>query len=906
MTSVRQNERSWVISLISDINQMLSRRTMLIRRAGGEATVRSGGRSMFPDMMLYGDTQQTNILQGWEVKMPDVSIADPDFISNAQQKAVTLGLNSFVLWNFSSCVLYTAGDDGQFHPTRTWNETAHIRTREDVELYRDDWLSLIDTILLEINDFLVNGTIRSRALLDVVSDSLMTAIIERNKGLVADALRNLAVSNETTRRFLRTWWRDVEPEYMRDEPDMFAGYAKSILLDWVNKFMFAHMIKRYHVAAYEVERIDYDWQPRSVVCLFQRITAECDFFNVFREAHYSDCITRETWEDLIEFNEFLKEHIIRNIDQGVLRNMLERSVRSSRRALVGQYTTPSTLAQLLVGLTLDDIRGSVLDPCCGTGTIARAVLDLKTQHTSIQHAYQSTWASDKFSFPLQIANLSLTNPDAINTAVRMFQANVFELEIGQQHQITDPQTGEVVSITLPELDTIVSNLPFVNFNREREEDEYIASIIDKVANETGVPISSRNDLYVYIMIHLWSMLRTGGRLGVITSNSWFGTDSGQVFYRALRHYYDIEAMYISGTGKWFDNADVIAAITILSRKEISEPSSNSQTRFGIIDRTLDELVTEQQLERLIDSAHLGTSLDGLLRIRQYSQSLIDRLLELKISLNALFHDVEWLLDIEPYLTRVNTLFDVYRGHKTGKDDFFYLRESDEVEEQYIIRGLRSSRSCTRLMSVPDSYVFVCDRTVEELHDLGHTKALSRINRHSNNLTKTLLSKGENWYMDDAFRKRAHMFTGMNPGERLFFGRFDDPTFVNQRLIGLAPLNEGVDVDLCHALLNSIIGMFYIEAMGFPRGLGALDINKGHVERMLMLNPARLTRQQREAILDAFRPLLSRDILTTPEELERTDRINFDRVVLDAYGIADYYERIQESVLSMQNVRIRRR
>ena len=107
-------------------------------------------------------------------------------------------------------------------------------------------------------------------------------------------------------------------------------------------------------------------------------------------------------------------------------------------------------------------------------------------------------------------------------------------------------------------------------------------------------------------------------------------------------------------------------------------------------------------------------------------------------------------------------------------------------------------------------------------------------------------------------------------------------------------------------LNSIIGMFYIEAMGFLRGLGALDINKGHVERMLMLNPARLTRQQREAILDAFRPLLSRDILTTPEELERTDRINLDRVVLDAYGIADYYERIQESVLGMQNVRIRRR
>ena len=124
MTSVRQNERSWVISLISDINQMLSRRTMLIRRAGGEATVRSGGRSMFPDMMLYGDTANQHItrLGG---KMPDVSITDPDFISNAQQKAVTLGLNSFILWNFSLLWFFIQlAMMVSFYPTRTWNETA--------------------------------------------------------------------------------------------------------------------------------------------------------------------------------------------------------------------------------------------------------------------------------------------------------------------------------------------------------------------------------------------------------------------------------------------------------------------------------------------------------------------------------------------------------------------------------------------------------------------------------------------------------------------------------------------------------------------------------------------------------------------------------------------------------------
>ena len=158
---------------------------------------------------------------------------------------------------------------------------------------------------------------------DVVSDSLMTAIMKETR-VVADALRNLAVSSETTRRFLRTWWRDVEPEYR--EMNQICSPAMQKAYSGLQQVHVCSYDKAYHVAP-RGGTIDYDWQPRSVVCLFQRITAECDFFNVFREAHYSDCITRETWEDLIEFNEFLKEHIIRNIDQGVLRNMLERSVR---------------------------------------------------------------------------------------------------------------------------------------------------------------------------------------------------------------------------------------------------------------------------------------------------------------------------------------------------------------------------------------------------------------------------------------------------------------------------------------------------------------------------------------------------------------------------------------------------
>ena len=35
--------------------------------------------------------------------MPDVSISDQALINDAVRKANTLGLNSFVIWNFTNC-----------------------------------------------------------------------------------------------------------------------------------------------------------------------------------------------------------------------------------------------------------------------------------------------------------------------------------------------------------------------------------------------------------------------------------------------------------------------------------------------------------------------------------------------------------------------------------------------------------------------------------------------------------------------------------------------------------------------------------------------------------------------------------------------------------------------------------
>ena len=150
---------------------------------------------------------------------------------------------------------------------------------------------------------------------------------------------------------------------------------------------------------------------------------------------------------------------------------------------------------------------------------------------------------------------------------------------------------------------------------------------------------------------------------------------------------------------------------------------------------------------------------------------------------------------------------------------------------------------------------------------------------------------------------ADFVISMNPDKRLCVYRFEEKSFVDQRLIRFCGKNDSVDIGLCHALLNSVVGMFLIEASGFGRGLGALDLNASKLSNSFhMLDPSIITNNDRDSILNKFQPLLARNVLDLPEELRNEDRINFDMAVLSAFGIGDLRDIIYESLLSLFSIR----
>lgn len=908
--TVNSNERSWAINLISSINRFADKNDLIVNNAGGESTISTGKQRMFPDLILYGDSEQTIFLQGWELKMPDTLITDDTFIKDAQRKAMNLGLNSTVIWNFTSAVLYVF-ESGNWIVKKSWNDNSHIQSRKDVIEYQKDWELTLEKIILQVNEFLITGEIISQKIDKVVTDSLMANIIENCKGNLGKKIKTESRNNRVVEAYVLHWWESAKIEYSNDEQDPYIAYSKMLILNWLNKILFAHLIKAYQTSARIVDNVSEDEEIDSVIEIFEEITDKCDFYNIFCKIEYSELIDSYTWGEILEYNSLLKSMKIDEIDQTQIQDILENSVASSKRLIRGQFTTPKVLAEILCNITMLDTEKDFMDCCCGTGTIAKAGLNIKTDRNSVEHSLSTTWASDKDSFPLQLATIALSTIDTINLPLLVFNRNALDLKENDEINITDPSSGNILRFELPKMGTICSNLPFISFERMDSEDKKIANgIIEKVKKETGITLSKRGDIYTYIPFALHDLLLENGRLGLITSNSWLGTASGKLFYNALKEYYKINQLHISGNKKWFDNADVITVVMILEKKKNDSIDINNSTSFYIWKKSIEELTKNKDLkDNLIQSSILDISPREEVADRStYTKNEVDEILNLNVSINSLFHNNKWLTEIQNKIIPITDIFSVFRGSRRGWDALFYPQENHGIESVYIKKVLKNARGVNSLETIAYDDVFCCSLTKEELEIKKHNGALSWINKFENEvngvgrpLPEVLRMNGVHWY-EIKTNEMADFFTMMNPDKRFFFGKFKDRSFINQRLIGLRAKQNEMDKELLHAILNSILSIYYIEAIGFGRGLGVLDINKDSISSMHILNPDILNDTQKEQIKTKFKSILNRNIYDYEIELDMDDRADFDKYVLECYGLSELYSSIKGSFLSMHKLR----
>jgi tRNA1(Val) A37 N6-methylase TrmN6 len=892
------NERSWAIDLIGHLKGLAKANNRSIKDAGGEQTVRVDGGSLFPDVLLFGDRETARILQGWELKMPDTSINDAEFRQNAEVKAKALGLDSFLLWNVSSAHLYVKNSVSQrFERAKIWNDLSDLTTRSLVTPNRNRWEALASEIFNYLNDLFDRGQLEGRPFIEAYRSGGVTSLIMENTAEVRDAIITAANKNNTFKAKMVLWWDRYQAEY--GGAKMEQVLAQAVISNWIGKLLFSHILREKDIRAQRVSSIVESTTPNEALEVFKTLSEECNFWTIFSDSLGLSEITTRTWSQLKQFNSLLSDLRLGAVDQAQLSAILEATVEVATRKLRGQYPTPIELARLLVQIcvrnTLDD---KILDPCCGSGTIARAALEQKLlSNVSADIAARSVFAGDQDPQAVQIATFALAKPALMHMPLRIFQKDAFTLDRELPIEYRDPSNGRLFTENLGQFETIVSNLPFVAQAGRKQYGNALKGIVKKMAFGK---FSGRADVAAYLPFTLHSLLSNDGRLGIIITNAWLGTGWGNDFYRLLGRYYDLKCIITSGAGRWFKNSKVVTNILVLDKK-ISPEQISGDVNFIVLTRPLEAFEDNEAIQLLAAQIELGQTQNDSLIVRSVTMEQMAKFRALGLGGNAQFVNCDWIFEIP--LVPLKSIFDVSRGERRGKNEFFYPKAGHGIECDYIKPLAKSPAAFKRLSTPATREAFSCSRTEEELEALGHFGALNWIRQfNTSENSDKLEKKNKLWYEMEADLV-TDLVLFINFSDRLFTGRVSPPAFSDQRLVPLKPI-QTLDTELYHAILNSCIAMFIIEGMGFGRGQGALDLNKDMIEEyMHILDVSQITDEGSALIKSAFIPLMNRNIMGVADELEQPDRIAFDDVVIAAFNINVSRQVIYDSLLALVEIRL---
>ncbi|WP_410879829.1 N-6 DNA methylase [Myroides sp. DW712] len=912
MAKVTYNERSWAIDVISAIEVFLANKSWHFKGAGGENTISTNNKSLFPDVLLFKDLTKNIIVQGWELKMPDTQINDAEFISNAIKKALILKRDSFLLWNVKSAVLYTRNGN-TFKILKSWSDI-NINSRIEVKPNEQVWKKLLFEILTDLNNFFESGAIDEVTSKEILSIDEVIDVVLENTHNTAETLRIRARSNRRLDAEINLWWNSSSNEYgfaSNKIEHKLPTLSMVILTDWIFKIVFAHILKKHFNEAKEIENIERSTSIVDAIEILKSISQKCDFWNIFSPNLGQPFISETAWSELTELNQFLCTINIEAVEIEILHQLLQSTITTAKRKVAGQFSTPKKLADLLTRLTIDDKTKIVIDPCCGTGTIIKQAYELKEEYEiGPEDILNSIWASDKHSFPIQLSTLSLAKPSNIGKIINVFSSDVIELKIGEVIKFQDPNNGEIVEKEFPTVDYVVSNLPFIESKEMKVLNSHIVDINDWIQEKTGTTetLSGKSDIFAYIPFYLHQFLSENGKIGLILSNAWLGTDYGEKFLKFFLKFFKIEFVVISGKGKWFDNAKVVTTMLVASKKDPKTPSQNNyQISFCTLTKEL-ELI--DNIKILSDNIIVGVESEDLM-INKYSLAQINTFKEFGIPWSGYFSNLNWVNNIKDKFINTSDIFHFTRGERRGWNPMFYPAQGHNIEQEYLEPVLKHLRNTTNLECVSNAEAFCCSKSIEELENLGHNGALAWIRSFENQrngtnrpLPEVLAKPNMHWY-EMSTENMADFVANVNYDKSLFIAKFENSSFIDQRMIGFSLRDkfQQENKTLYLALLNSTASLFLIESFGFGRGLGALDLRATKFEKdFKILNPNILTNDQKIQIIELFSPIMRRNRLPLEQELESADRITFEHALMEIYGILEYYEPIKTSLKQLYRIR----
>ncbi|MEW6209548.1 MAG: N-6 DNA methylase [Acidobacteriota bacterium] len=583
----------------------------------------------------------------------------------------------------------------------------------------------------------------------------------------------------------------------------------------------------------------------------------------------------------------------------------------------GEHYTPPPVARLLAAFAVRSVTDLVFDPACGDGRLLAAALSCKQSLSN---------AGDDFADDLSGIDRS---PAAIKlakqTGARVSRKDFFDLEPGAK---------------FPPFDSIIGNPPYIRHEVMGAVDKRRIQArldLDRLRS-TGIfwpRWSGRSDIYVFFFARAIRFLKPRGRLVFLTASSWLDSGYGEALREFLLRNFRIVAVIESAVERFFSDASINTAITVLEREEDQHCRQSNAARFVQLLKPIDEILRSERrardFARSIEAAQSSVT-HPTHRVRAVSQSdllacagwgkylrardIFFEILERGGARMSPLRDVarvrfgvktganEFFYLKDAKLKTLGDVARVRRGITTGANEFFYLKSVDGdnnhrlamvedrkgarhlIERKYLAPVVFSLKEIAGLViesNQTDRMFFHC---ADERASMVGKRAFEYIlsgERAGYNRRPTCASRGV-WYDAARGMRPAPIIFPSKVGERWAVAVNRARVFEDKKLYGIFPKDEDSTIALA-ALLNSTWARYFTESTcrQMTGAQAIADIDVAVAEQILIPDPRRLTERMKKNLERAFRALALRPALSIFEEVHRRDRRRLDELTLAALG-----------------------
>jgi len=627
--SIKYGER-WAQGLILQwINQVIKEQKLSFKRADQEVQVKTiHGKVKYPDIVIWDESGE-KVACLIELKAPTISPYDEELVEDALNKSVVAGIPFFVTWNINKLVLWETFKPGTNLLERRLDheDVLDIKDLKDLEKDKIEKTikSFLERFLQRLQTYYgikVAKPLEIYVLPKLPPDEILVHYLKTFvDSLYIPVSNNLIKKKEKDSKFYENLvqWFVSQGWIFEDTEDNYDRIARQAIYLLINKILFYNILKeRFGLKEIDATNISSGEElKKKLQEYFNNGLNINPRYGIIFAADFLERIPlpNEVVSGFSRVITELNKYDFSKIGYDIIRRIFEKLIPKTERHKLGQYFTSTDVVDLILGFTVKHPDDKVLDPACGSGTfLVRAYhrkrflaqkLFKEGKYTrsfkSHEELVKELWGIDIAKFPAHLAliNIVRENIKAIETIPNVVCKDFFEVLPGKEtlmyelaFQIPGVKEKELETVYPEEFSAVVTNPPYTR--QEEMEDRFLGGYKDRlrelIKKTWGIEVSKRSSIYVYFFLHGAKFLAKNGRLGLITSNSWLDVDFGKHLQEFFLKNFKVIAIIESKVERWFEDADINTAITILERCDDKKASDSNLVKFVYLKRKLREII----------------------------------------------------------------------------------------------------------------------------------------------------------------------------------------------------------------------------------------------------------------------------------------------------------------------------